>query len=1388
MKRFSAYLSLTTLVVIVVFLYARAYIYNTQTVYAATGINRTINFQGKLVNSDGTNVADSSYTVVFKLYEETVAGTALWTETQSVTTTDGIFRVALGSVTPIPANFNFNWDGIYLGMKVGSDSEMTPRIRMTASPFAFNAEKVAGLTVTDESGVASTSGILKVPNGSIISFGSSFTTTASNALTLTTTGSTNITLPTTGTLATLAGVEILTNKTFTDDVTAFADNGDPTKLLKFDVAAIGGGATLTLSLPASPGTADTLCLQTKANCGAGSSQWTTTGSNIYFATGNVGIGTTTPNELFNIVQTRTETSGFDSMMYNEMNFNPGAGSSATAISAWNRAFTGSGNAQTLTGGIIGLYNEASHRGTATISNAIALQANLKLENSGTISTGTNLRISTEISAAGTIADHSGIYIEDPWVHGGGAMTTNYGLYIANQTAGGTNYALYSAGATNYFAGNVGIGQTAPTGYNLDVTGTGRFTGAITVASCTGCGGGSGGPNYWTLNSNGTIYPVNATLDLLVGGVSTASAKFVLGADGVLTANSGTAQYNSIYNFLRSGSYSDAVQAGGSFKTIITGGGGSSTVPMGLVGSVDMSGGTVNHLVGVLGLTDDTYGTASTWIGTEGRSEANTNADFVTGVKGLAVFDNVTSSSSIAVGVIGEVDKNVGSGAGLVGAGGWFRVADGSICTICVNAILGSATTNYTTQFRGLINAAEANAAFTIDDTSNKLVISTLDNVVGGVKLVLDDAAGSAEFSLHDSSDVSVATIDSDGNADFEGTLVSGTANGFSVNATGDIIGLGGVAHSIANSAGALSIDSNSTGAINIGTGANAKTITMGNVTGATALAFNSGTGSQTFSSSVVTGSTTTSAFVMNANALTTGTGLYVNSTNTTFSSGVLANIAYVPGSTPSTAPTGDLLRLSLGSNATNFLGNYFNILDTSSSSIFSVSDTQFTTSLPMNLTAPGDMSLSYDMVFTNPTISNITSAAPLSITAGEVFNSSNLTLQTYNTGSIVLQTTATGNTIVPSGNVGIGTTAPSALFEVLASSVTTGTIAKFTSSNTTGCTLATGGTIACSSDVRLKKNITDGSYGLEELLQLRPVEYNWKSENDEITKSLGFIAQEVELVIPKLVTTDGENGFKQLNTIGMMPVLVKAIQELDKKVTTASGLTGTNGEAFAENIRFGQLEASYATLSARMNTLEQKIENLSASSSAQTGFTDTAVLGASTAAILDPYDLFSKHDATVSGSLLVSGRSIFNTVGITGDITAGLLTIKGLDGEINSISGPLKLQNGMLDGLEFVGGAVTIDKKGHIVTKASISAQKINITTDEESTATASIGEGIIKKGQTEVVITTSAVTEKSYIFVTAKTLGVTLIVADQVGGNSFTVEMEQSINKDVKFNWWIVN
>lgn len=245
-----------------------------------------------------------------------------------------------------------------------------------------------------------------------------------------------------------------------------------------------------------------------------------------------------------------------------------------------------------------------------------------------------------------------------------------------------------------------------------------------------------------------------------------------------------------------------------------------------------------------------------------------------------------------------------------------------------------------------------------------------------------------------------------------------------------ISSIGNVAHTIVNSSGALNIDSNSTGAINIGTGANAKTITVGNATGATALALTSGTGSQTFTSSVATTSTTSSAWVFTGNSLSSGTGLYASSTSLTtgklaqlslpqnnFSSGTildlrttstgltgttgtgsLLNLDWSPGST--TTASGDLFALNIGTNGTT-TGKLFNILD-ATSSIFSVSEASFDTSLPANFTAAGDVAVAYDINMTNQTAAYINSNGPLTIRAGESFESNDLVLSTYNYGSTVI--------------------------------------------------------------------------------------------------------------------------------------------------------------------------------------------------------------------------------------------------------------------------------------------------------------------------------------------------------------------------------------------------
>lgn len=119
-----------------------------------------------------------------------------------------------------------------------------------------------------------------------------------------------------------------------------------------------------------------------------------------------------------------------------------------------------------------------------------------------------------------------------------------------------------------------------------------------------------------------------------------------------------------------------------------------------------------------------------------------------------------------------------------------------------------------------------------------------------------------------------------------------------------------------------------------------------------------------------------------------------------------------------------------------------------------------------------------------------------------------------------------------------------------------------------GNDITDGGDFTCvslteTSDIRRKKNIKPVDYGLSEILKLEPIQYQFKpyqeptvlrSKESILEKSeqqhLGFSAQDVFKVMPEL-TKHAELGSEKtarLYTTQIIPVLVRAIQELDKKI------------------------------------------------------------------------------------------------------------------------------------------------------------------------------------------------------------------------------------------------
>ena len=93
--------------------------------------------------------------------------------------------------------------------------------------------------------------------------------------------------------------------------------------------------------------------------------------------------------------------------------------------------------------------------------------------------------------------------------------------------------------------------------------------------------------------------------------------------------------------------------------------------------------------------------------------------------------------------------------------------------------------------------------------------------------------------------------------------------------------------------------------------------------------------------------------------------------------------------------------------------------------------------------------------------------------------------------------------------------------------------------------------------MELLKNIVDlKDDSLDKILQLWPVSFYWNEEsgNDRDRYMVGYIAQEVEKVLPNIVDThdnSGNNGLKDEKSINhphLIPYLVKSIQQLSAKI------------------------------------------------------------------------------------------------------------------------------------------------------------------------------------------------------------------------------------------------
>src|SRR5450755_4660772 len=105
---------------------------------AVPTVPQTLTEQGRLLDNTNTPIDGVALSFSFSLYTTATAGAAIWTEKQTITPDQGYFSAMLGEVAPFPATiFDGSQPALYLGITIGTDTEMAPRQAVTSVPFAM---------------------------------------------------------------------------------------------------------------------------------------------------------------------------------------------------------------------------------------------------------------------------------------------------------------------------------------------------------------------------------------------------------------------------------------------------------------------------------------------------------------------------------------------------------------------------------------------------------------------------------------------------------------------------------------------------------------------------------------------------------------------------------------------------------------------------------------------------------------------------------------------------------------------------------------------------------------------------------------------------------------------------------------------------------------------------------------------------------------------------------------------------------------------------------------------------------------------------------------------------------------------------------------------------
>ncbi len=315
-------------------------------------------------------------------------------------------------------------------------------------------------------------------------------------------------------------------------------------------------------------------------------------------------------------------------------------------------------------------------------------------------------------------------------------------------------------------------------------------------------------------------------------------------------------------------------------------------------------------------------------------------------------------------------------------------------------------------------------------------------------------------------------------------------------------------------------------------------------------------------------------------------------------------------------------------------------------------------------------------------------------------------------------------------------------------------------SNRWNTVYAANGTIN-TSDITLKKNISTLNYGLDAVMNITPITFNWKDERLGTQTKIGFSAQELQKIVPEVVQNNG-------NSLGvyyadLIPVAFNAIKEQQSVIT---GISSDQFSIFDEfsNIAL-QEDQNIATLIQTTSSVEEvKNDIANARKNILALQEDANAQSQLIADIKQNMALQEMEQSAIRALVEVHQETI---IAINENF---LFTKNGEDISMVTIAGILVTEKLKVKEIE--------------TNKLMIND---HVRDDQESDA-ASIGTATIPAGKKEIMIETKAITRGSRVFVSPKMpLDQTLAATKIVDGKSFVVELLTERNEDLDIDWFII-